>query len=248
MATLRCADLYKSFGQVQALAGVGIEFQPGVTAIVGPNGAGKTTLLNVLTGFLKPDRGRCLLDARDITGLSPDRIARMGIARTFQDLRLIMQVSVLENVLLAMPPERGERLLWAVFGGGRAATEETAREQARGLLRRVGIEEKASSLAGEISYGQQKLLSLTCCIASCASIVLLDEPVAGLDVAVASQVMNMLRRLGSDGKITVFIEHDISAVRHVADVVVVMDEGRIVAQGLPEEVLTRPEIAEVYLA
>lgn len=248
MVALRCMDLYKSFGQVQALAGLWIEFQPGVTAIVGPNGAGKTTLLNVLTGFLKPDRGRCLVGARDITGLSPDRIARMGIARTFQDLRLITQVSVLENVLLAMPPERGERLFWALFGGGRAASEDRAREEARNLLRSVGVEQKASSLAGEISYGQQKLLSLACCIASCASIVLLDEPVAGLDVVVASQVMNILRRLGSDGKVTVFIEHDISAVRCVADVVVVMDEGRIVAQGRPEEVLTRPEIAEVYLA
>jgi branched-chain amino acid transport system ATP-binding protein len=170
------------------------------------------------------------------------------LARTFQDLRLIQLVTALDNVLVARPNQRGERLLGALLRLGVAAEEARNRQAAMDLLRFVGLEEKALELAGELSYGEQKLLTLACCLATEASIVLLDEPVSGVHPEMASRILGLLRRLRDEGKAIVFIEHDISAVRQIADLVIVMDEGRVIAQGLPREVLERPEIMEAYLA
>jgi neutral amino acid transport system ATP-binding protein len=249
METFRCDGLCKSFGGVRALADVSLQFPlSGITAVIGPNGAGKTTLLNVLTGFLRSDAGRCFLADREITHLSPHRIARLGVARTFQDLRLILQVSVLDNVLLARPYQRGENLIAALLRFGLADEEARNREEAMRLLRLFGLEDMANELAAELSYGQQKLLTLACGLATEARILLLDEPVAGVHPSIASRILDLLRQLPGNEKIVIFIEHDIAAVRQIADLVVVMDEGRIIAQGPPHDVLERPEIMEVYLA
>jgi neutral amino acid transport system ATP-binding protein len=245
---LGCEGLSKSFDGTQALQDVRLEFPAtGIVAIIGPNGAGKTTLLNVLTGFLRADAGRFFLGERQLTGLAPHRIARLGIARTFQDLRLISQVAVLENVLLARPNQKGERLLPALLRFGVAQEEAKNRDQAMRWLRFVGLEQKANEAAGELSYGQQKLLTLACCLASEGRILLLDEPVAGVHPDMVSQILDLLRRLRDQGRLVVFIEHDIAAVRQVADLVIVMDEGRIIAQGRPNDVLERPEIMEAYV-
>jgi ABC-type branched-subunit amino acid transport system ATPase component len=247
-ASLRCEGLFKSFDGVCALSGIGTGFPPsGIIAIIGPNGAGKTTLLNVLTGFVRPNAGRCFIGAIETTGLPAYRIARLGVARTFQDLRLIQQVPVLENVMLARPKQKGERLFYALFRFGVAAEEARHREAAMDLLRFVGLEEKANELAGELSYGQQKLLTLACCLATEARILFLDEPVAGVHPEMVSHILDLLRQLRDDGKLVVFIEHDIASVRQVADLVIVMDEGKIIAQGPPDDVLERPEIMEAYL-
>lgn len=249
MAGLRCEGLRKSFDGVQALADADLQLPPsGIIAIIGPNGAGKTTLLDVLTGFVRPDSGRCYFGERDITHLAPYKIAQLGIARAFQDLRLITQVSTLDNVLTARQNQRGEKLIWALSRVGAAKEEARGREESMELLRFVGLEEKAEELAGELSYGQQKLLALSCCLATGARILLLDEPVAGVHPGMISHILELLRRLRDEGKLIVFIEHDIAAVRQVADIVIVMDEGRIIAQGPPNEVLERPEIMEAYLA
>jgi ABC-type branched-subunit amino acid transport system ATPase component len=249
MTSIRSEGISKSFDGMRALAGVDLQFpESGVVAIIGPNGAGKTTLLNVLTGFIRPDAGHCWLNEQQITKLAPYRIVRLGMARTFQDLRLITQVSVLDNVMTARPNQRGETLLGALFRLGVAAEEARDREVALRLLRFVGLEEKAEEPAGELSYGQQKLLALACCLATEAKILLLDEPVAGVHPEMIQQILDLLRQLREQGKLVIFIEHDIAAVRQVADVVVVMDEGRVIAQGAPGEVLERPEIMEAYLA
>ncbi len=249
MQSLRCQGVFKSFDGVRALADIHLELpRAGIVAIIGPNGAGKTTLLNALTGFLPPDAGRCFLGDRETSHLSPHRIAHLGVARTFQDLRLILQVSTLENVLLAHPRQRGETLLGALFRFGVAAEEARNRDEAMRLLRFVGLEGKATELARELSYGQQKLLTLACCLATKASILLLDEPVAGVHPEMVSQILALLRRLRDDGKLVVFVEHNIGAVRQVADLVIVMDDGKVVAQGIPSDVLDRPEILEAYLA
>lgn len=248
MKTFRCDGLHKSFDGVCALAGVELELPSGGSvAIIGPNGAGKTTLLNILTGFLRPDGGRCFLGEREITRLPPHRIARLGVARTFQDLRLIFQVSVLENVMLGQPDQRGESLLGALFRIGVAAKEARNREEVMRFLRFVGLEDKATELAGELSYGQQKLLTLACCLATEARILLLDEPVAGVHPEMAAKILVLLRQLRDQGKVIVFIEHDIPAVRQIADHVIVMDEGRVITEGTPQDVLERPEIMEAYL-
>jgi ABC-type branched-subunit amino acid transport system ATPase component len=249
MAELRFRGLAKSFDGVCALVEVSAQLPSGgIIAIVGPNGAGKTTLLNILTGFIRPDAGECSLDDHDITGLAPHRIARLGIARTFQDLRLMQQASVIENVMLARPKQRGESLLGALFRVGVGAEEGTNRLAATRLLRFVGLADKADDLAGELSYGEQKLLTLACCLATEARILLLDEPVAGVHPELAGKILGLLQQLRSDDRLIVFIDHDLAAVRRVADRVIVMDEGRIIADGPPAEVLERPDIMEAYVA
>ena len=249
MESLRCSALLKSFDGVRALDDLSLEFpSDGIISIIGPNGAGKTTLINVLTGFLRPEAGHCFLGQQEITHLPPHRIARLGVARTFQDLRLIRQVSVLDNVMLARPNQSGESLLGALFRSGVAKEEARNRVEAMRSLRFVSLEEKVNEPAGELSYGQQKLLTLACCLATEAQILLLDEPIAGVHPDIAVRILDLLRQLRDKGKLIIFIEHDISAVRKVAETLMVMDEGKIIAQGLPEEVLERPEIMEAYLA
>jgi ABC-type branched-subunit amino acid transport system ATPase component len=247
-STLRCEGLSKSFDGVRALAGVTLAFPAsGIVAIIGPNGAGKTTLVNVLTGFLRADGGRYFLGERDLTRLPPHKIARLGIGRTFQDLRLINLVSVLENVMLARPNQKGERLLPALFRSGVATEEALNREEALRWLKFVGLADAVDELAGELSYGQQKLLTLACCLATEARILLLDEPVAGVHPEMVEKILGLLRELRQTGKLVVFIEHDIAAVREVADAVIVMDQGKVIAQGKPTEVLERAEIIEAYV-
>lgn len=249
MKFLRCQRIHKAFGGVLALRGVELAFPPGaISAIIGPNGAGKTTLLNILTGFVRPDSGHCYLDENEITHLPPHRIARLGITRTFQELRLISQFSAMENVLLARPNQKGEHLFSLFRGHNVRVEEELNREEAIRLLRFVGLEKLAFQLAGELSYGQQKLLTLACCLSAKAEILLLDEPVTGIQPYMVSHILNLLRQLRRDGKVVVFIEHDIAAVREIADFVIVMDDGTIVANGPPNEILTLPHILEAYVA
>ena len=249
MPTLRASKLCKSFGGSHALIDVSFEFPAsGIIALIGPNGAGKTTLLNILTGFLFPNTGHCWLNQKEITYLPPYRIVQLGMARTFQDLRLIQQISVIENVLLARPHQKGEGLLSAILRFGVAKQEARNYQEALRLLQFVGLEKMMAKLAGELSYGQQKLLSLACCLATEAQVLLLDEPVAGVHPQMISHILTLLRQLRKDGQLIIFIEHDIQAVRQIADLVMVMDAGQIVAQGSPQEILESPEIIEVYLA
>ncbi len=249
MPTLSAKNLCKSFGGHHVLADVSFELSsPGIIAIIGPNGAGKTTLLNVLTGFVSPDSGHCALEHREITHLPPHRIVQLGAARTFQDLRLIRQVSVLENVLLARPHQKGERLAYALLRFGVAQQEKRNRQVVMELLRFVGLHSIARNLVGELSYGQQKLLSLACCLATGARVLLLDEPVAGVNPKMVAQILELMGQLREEGKLIVFIEHDIQAVRQIADGVIVMDAGQIITQGETADILSQPKIMEVYLA
>jgi ABC-type branched-subunit amino acid transport system ATPase component len=241
--------LEKKFDGVPALAGLTLQLPPsGITALIGPNGAGKTTLINVLTGFEKPDSGCWYFGGRDVSALPPHEIARLGVARTFQDLRLIREMSALENVMLARPRQEGEKF-WRALVGARACREEVrCREAGLAVLQRVGLVRVAGERAGDLSYGQQKLLALACCVATDARLLLLDEPIAGLDPKAASDVVDIIQRLREEGKVVIFVEHDIASVHQLADEVVVMGDGRVIAQGPASEILAKPEIMETYLA
>jgi branched-chain amino acid transport system ATP-binding protein len=249
MENFRCNGLSRSFDGVLALTDLDLALpNSGITAIIGPNGAGKTTLINILTGFIRPEAGHSYLGKRETTHLSPNRIARLGVARTFQDLRLILQVPVLDNIMLARPNQHGESLIGALFRIGIGKEEARNQNKAMGILEFVGLDRKAAELAGELSYGQQKLLTLACCLATEASILFLDEPIAGVQPNMGEKILDLIRKLCAEGKLIVFIEHDISAVREVADHLIVMDHGKVAVQGPPTEVLARPEIMEAYLA
>jgi ABC-type branched-subunit amino acid transport system ATPase component len=169
------------------------------------------------------------------------------MARTFQEVRLIRLLSALENVMLAFPRQVGERFWRALLRVGIAGRERECRDAAAVLLERVGLSESKSQLAGTFSYGQQKLLSLACCIATQAQVLLLDEPVGGVDPEVTAQILSLLRCLRDEGKLIMFVEHDMAAVRELADMTVVLDEGKIIAQGESREVLDRSEIMDAYV-
>lgn len=247
--TLRCEGLEKSYDGVRALENVTLHFSaPGVVGIIGPNGAGKTTLLHVLSGFVSADAGRCFLGDREITLLPAYRISTLGIARTFQDLRLVRRLTAIENVLLARPHQCGEHALRALLGYGVRAEERRNREIALHHLRDVGLEAMALELAENLSYGQQKLLTLACCLATDARVLLLDEPVAGVHPELASQILELLKEFQRAEKLVVFIEHDLDAVKQIADHVLVMDHGKVVMQGDVDDVMKRPEIIEAYVA
>lgn len=217
-----------------------------ITAIIGPNGAGKTTLFNLITGFVAPDAGEISLQGNSLNGTPPYKIAQKGVSRTFQDLRLLRQLSVRDNLLLACPNQRGEAFWQALFSS-------QVREQSRfievtlRLMEFLGLIPLMHEQAGNLSYGQQKLLTLACCLMTGAEILLLDEPVAGVHPDMASQILQHLLQLKEQGRTIVFIEHDIEAVRKIADKVIVMDEGKVIASGPKNEVLANSEIIEAYL-
>jgi ABC-type branched-subunit amino acid transport system ATPase component len=245
---MTCKCLAKRFGGISALENVSLEFTGNnVVAIVGPNGAGKTTLLNVLSGFLRPDAGRWFLNDRELTDLRPDQIAASGIARTFQEMRILRSLTVIENVLLARPQQRGEHLWRAISGIGVRGQESMNREIGMEVLTFLGLAGCAHIRAATLSYGQQKLLTIACCLAMEATVLLLDEPVAGVHPTVAERLCEKLRELRGQGKLIMFVEHDLDIVRTIADHLIVMDEGKVIARGDPSNVLEQAEVIEAYL-
>lgn len=244
--SLACSALSKRFGHVVALDSVSLKLTtPEVVALIGPNGAGKTTLIDVLTGFVRPDAGECSIGGRTTTRRPPYWIARLGVARTFQDPRLVRREPVFENVRLAAPASRGEGLFGTLFGSRRG--RDHSQNGVLQVLQTVGLVEMANTPAGELSFGQQKLLALACCLATRARVLLLDEPFAGISPGMASQIIGLLRSTCAAGHIIVFIEHDMEAVRQLADRVLLMVAGRIIGDGRAKEVLEKSETLEAYL-
>lgn len=248
-AFLEIEGVWKSFDGVVALADVSCHIgKREIVGIIGPNGAGKTTLFNVATGFLRPERGEISFRRRQITGLPPYRISRIGIARTFQDLRLIRHISVLENVLLDFPNQSGERLGNVFFRWRACRTREVEnRRLAMSLLADAGLTDKADDPAEALSYGQQKLLSLMCCLATGAELLLLDEPVAGIAPAMIDRILSIIRELPKQGKSVTIIEHNLDAIMQICDRVIFMDAGRKISEGTPEEIRNDPKVIEAYI-
>lgn len=219
-----------------------------VLGLIGPNGAGKTTLFNVVNGLLQPDAGSVRFKEHVLIGCPVYRIANLGIARTFQNLRLIRRITVLENVLLCFKNQPGEKLFNVFFRPGLCKRHEAAnREKAMELLRTAGLLEKANDLADNLSYGQQKLLSIVCCLAANAELLLLDEPVAGIAPEMAERILTIIADLPKQGKSAIVIEHDIDALKSIAQRMIFMDAGRKICEGTPGQVLNDPRVIEAYL-
>lgn len=246
---LKCVSITKYFDGNRAVARVSFSIEKGsIVSLIGPNGAGKTTLFNVISGFLRPDEGKIFYKKEhDVTSMPPHKIAAMGIGRTFQELRLIDRMTAFENIQLALPNQKGITIGGALLGR-HFHDKKSRREEAIDWLDYVGVPNCANTLAAELSYGQQKLVSVACCLALGAELLLLDEPVAGVNPGLIDNMVNLLLRLQADnGKTIVLIEHNMNAVMEISNRVIAMDYGRIIADGTPKEVRDNPAVIEVYL-
>jgi branched-chain amino acid transport system ATP-binding protein len=240
---LRIEGLAKRFGGLEALAGVDLDVARGdFRAIIGPNGAGKSTFFNTMTGLLKPDAGRVVFDGHDVTGEPPHRLARRGVARTFQITSVFADLTALENVQVALLAHARQN--WSVWPKARPMHTVRAGE----LLGMVGLEKAAARLARTLSHGDQKRLELAIALAGEPRILLLDEPTAGMAAQERLESIRLVHRVARElGLSCVFTEHDMAVVFAVATHITVMHQGRVLADGTPAEVRARREVQQVYL-
>ncbi|MHB1242152.1 MAG: ABC transporter ATP-binding protein [Gaiellaceae bacterium] len=243
-------DVAKRYGGVTAVTGASFEVAPrSVTALIGPNGAGKTTLFNIVSGFARADRGAISFEGRRIDGLPPHRIATGGLVRTFQTAKALTRMSVLENVLLAGTDQPGERLWRLVVSPRRVRRRERRlRERAHELLALVRLDSLAADYAGTLSGGQRKLLEFARALMVEPRLILLDEPMAGINPALAQELLaHMLRLREERGMTFLLVEHDVDMVMNTCDTVIVMNEGTVIASGRPDEVRGDTAVIDAYL-
>ncbi len=241
--------LNHEFDGVKAVNNVSFKLKGGcITALIGPNGAGKTTLFNNITGFLRPNSGEIPFDGRRVTCLSPHRIAKLGIGRTFQNIRLFSQMSVLENVMLALKYDKGDNLYAALTQSSAMRAEDRANKQeALKLLELVGLQAKSDKQADNLSYGQRKLLEIARALALKPRLLLLDEPVAGLFPGIIPKMKKVIHQLRDSGKTVLFIEHDMKTVMDLAEQIIVLNYGRKIAEGTPGQIQHNEAVIEAYL-
>jgi len=249
-AILEADDVVKHFGGLYAVDGASLEVGEGsITALIGPNGAGKTTFFNVITGFYSADGGEASFKGDAILGRSPHRIAQLGMVRTFQITKALARMTVLDNMMLAAPDQPGEHLIGLMFRPLAARRREReVREQAVELLEVFNLQDLAEEYAGTLSGGQRKLLELARALMARPRMLLLDEPMAGINPSLGRRLLDHMQRLRKEEGVTfLFIEHDMEVVMNHSDRVIVMANGRVIADGTPDEVRGDEKVIDAYL-
>jgi ABC-type branched-subunit amino acid transport system ATPase component len=238
-----------TFGGITALDGVSLAVEPGrVHGLIGPNGSGKTTLFNIITGFLRPTAGQVHFRSETLTGLRPEKIAQRGLVRTFQSSLNPPQMTVMENMLLGPLGQIGEGILNTVLQYRRMRAQERANEEkAWRILAMVNMSHQADTFVSELSGGQKKLLSLAQTLMLEPHLILLDEPVAGVNPKLIDDILDVIDRLRGDGYNFLIVEHNMRVVRRICDRIHVLDAGQVLAEGEPHETLQREEVLEAYL-
>jgi len=249
MSLLSVRDVTKRFGGLTAVDTVSFEVHEGtIKALIGPNGAGKSTLFNSLTGFERPDSGSVVFAGAEIVGRSPRRVVRSGLARTFQNTQLFDHMSALENVMVGAQAHQRSGFLAAALQMPRARAEDrAAREDAGRLLRLIGIEPWAQSLAADLPSGIRRLLEIARALATAPRLLLLDEPAAGLNASETAELVHTLRRVRDGGITVLVVEHDMALVMELSDEIVVIDRGRKIAEGPPRMIQKDPAVIAAYL-
>ena len=238
----------RTFGGVHAVDVDHVEIPRGaITALIGPNGAGKTTFFNLLTGFDKPNKGTWSFDGRPIGGVPAYKVARRGMIRTFQLTKALSMLSVMENMRLGAQAQPGENIARALVPGLWKGREQEITERAQDLLARFKLDTKADDFAASLSGGQRKLLEMARALMSDPKMIMLDEPMAGVNPALTQSLLHHILDLKQTGMTVLFVEHDMHMVRHISDWVVVMAEGRVVAEGPPEHVMQHQAVVDAYL-
>jgi neutral amino acid transport system ATP-binding protein len=243
-------DVVKRFGGIRAVNGASMEIGEGsITALIGPNGAGKTTFFNVITGFYRPDQGSATFEGRQVLGRPPYAIARLGMVRTFQITKALARMPVIDNMMLGAPDQPGERLRNVLFRPGASRRREReVRAQAMELLEVFNLTKLADEYAGTLSGGQRKLLELARALMTRPRFLLLDEPMAGINPTLGRRLLDHMQRLRTEAGVTfLFIEHDMEVVMNHSDRVIVMAEGRVIADGEPQEVRGNKAVIDAYL-
>ncbi len=241
-------NVTRQFGGLTAVNVEHVEIPRGqITALIGPNGAGKTTFFNLLTGFDKPNTGTWTFEGKDLAGVSSYKVARRGMIRTFQLTKALSLLTVIDNMRLGSQDQPGEGFFgsWLRFAWKSRETAITAK--ADDLLKRFKLDAKREDYAAALSGGQRKLLEMARALMSDPKLVMLDEPMAGVNPALTQSLLEHIKDLKSNGTTVLFVEHDMHMVRHISDWVIVMAEGKIVAEGPPAEVMKNPAVIDAYL-
>ncbi|AEF39926.1 ABC transporter ATP-binding protein [Hoyosella subflava] len=238
----------RSFGGIRAVDVSHIEFQRGcITGLIGPNGAGKTTLFNLLTGFDRADSGSWSVDGVTVSRMPAYRMARSGVVRTFQLTKALSKLTVLDNVRLGATGQSGERMLGALMPWMWRKQEAEITERAHAMLERFKLETKANDFAGSLSGGQRKLLEMARALMVDPKVIMLDEPMAGVNPALTQSLLGHIKSLGDEGMTVVFVEHDMDVIRDVSDWVVVMAQGAVIAEGPASELSSNSAVVDAYL-
>ena len=240
---LEVRDVTKSFDGFLAVSGVSFTVPQGsISAIIGPNGAGKTTLFNLITGHLRPTEGRVVFKGRDVTGIAPHDLCRLGMGRSFQRTNIFPKLTVFENVQAAFVSHRGRG--WNLL----APVERLYRDETAALLDAVGLLDRAAEVSGYLSHGAQKQLELGIALALEPEILLLDEPTAGMSATETHEAIALIERMARERRLTLlFTEHDMAVVFSIAHRITVLHQGKVIADGPPEDVRRDPEVRRVYL-
>jgi len=245
---LTASGVQRRFGGMTAVDVDHLEVQRGaITALIGPNGAGKTTFFNLLTGFDKANQGTWEFEGRPIARTSAAKLARTGMVRTFQLTKALSRLTVLQNMLLAAPGNPGENLFGSLFRPLWSGVEKRNTDKALEILERFNLAQKKDDFAGSLSGGQRKLLEMARALMTDPTMIMLDEPMAGVNPALVQSLLHHVQALRDEGMTVLFVEHDMHAVRHISDWVVVMAEGRIVAEGPPDSVMQDQAVVDAYL-